>query len=92
MCDVFEETCFSKKKMYTNELNMTLTQGVWTKKTVYQMERNWLSGKEKVPGAAISKNDHHTDSFSGKWKEPFTIDFLEKEASVNSVFYCHLFR
>ena len=40
------------------------------------METHWLSGKEKVPGAAVSKGGH-ADSLLDM-RRPITIDFLEK--------------
>ena len=41
--------------MFTNGLNMGLPLWDWIEKTVHGMEMHWLSGKEKVPGAAVSK-------------------------------------
>ena len=55
MCNVYGEACFSKKKMFTNGLNMGLTLWAWTEKTVHGIETHWLSCKEKVLGATDSK-------------------------------------
>ena len=52
--------CF--KNDFTNELNKILQLGTWDEKTVYGGETQWLSGKEKVINAAVSKNGH-ADSF-----------------------------
>ena len=50
--------------MFRNGLNMYLPLQAWVKKIVHGMEAYRLSGKEKVPGAAVSK-DCHFDSFLG---------------------------
>ena len=53
------------------------------------MCRNWWrSGWEKIPGGAI-RNEGHSESLLGH-KGPITIDFLKKDATVNSVSYCQL--
>ena len=44
--------------MLTNGLNMGLSLQSWFEKTVHGVETNWLSGKEKVPGTAVSKEDN----------------------------------
>ena len=54
-------------------------------KTVHEMETHWLSGKEKVLGAAASKEDH-ADCF-GTWKGPSVLISLRKCATVNSASY-----
>ena len=56
-----------KKKMLTNGLHLGLLLWAWTKRTVHGVETNWFSGKEKVSGAAISKEDD-TDSLLGHKK------------------------
>ena len=56
ICNVFREACFSQR-MFTNELVIGLPLWVWIKKTVYGEKIHWLSGKEKVPGAAVSKKE-----------------------------------
>ena len=49
---------------------------------------HWLSGKEKVPGAVVSKEGHNDNLLNTKG--PITIDFLEKDATVNSASYCQI--
>ena len=61
--------------MFTNEINMDWPLQGWVKKTVFGMETHWLSGKEKVPGAADSKKG---DADFWDRKGPLTIDSLEK--------------
>ena len=61
-CDVYEETCFSQKNVYK-----------WVKQRFATMSLSWkdsplsgnmlLSGKEKVPGAAVGKEGHADRSF-----------------------------
>ena len=46
--------------MFTNLLNISLPRQAWVEKTVFGEETLRLSNKEKVPGAALSKD--HTDS------------------------------
>ena len=43
---------------------MDLSQRTWVEKPVDEVETRWLSSKEKVPGAAISK-EGHGDSLLG---------------------------
>ena len=76
-----EEYVFVKKHVYKwakNGLaNMRLSQkdSPWS--------NNTLSGKEKVLGAVVNKEEH-ADSLL------MSIDFLENSATVNSSFYCQL--
>ena len=49
MCDV---------QMFTNRLSMGLPLRAWVKKTVYGMETERLSSKEKILSAVVSKEDH----------------------------------
>ena len=56
----FGEACF-RKKMLKNALNIGLTQWALVKMTVHWTETYWLSAKEKLLGATVSKKDH-TDS------------------------------
>ena len=46
------------KKILRNGLDMGLPLQTWVKKTVYGMETCRISGKEKVLGAAVSKDSH----------------------------------
>ena len=56
------------KKMFTN---------AWVEKTAYSVEMCWLvvAGKEKVPGAAVSKEVLCRQS-SETWKDPSFLSFL----------------
>ena len=56
MCDVCGEARCSKKKI--NGINMGSPQRSWVEKTIYGVKIFWLSGKEKVPDAVISKEGH----------------------------------
>ena len=78
----------NKKKMFTNGLNIALPLRAQDEKTVNGVEIHWLSSKEKVPGTAISKEDHN-ENF---WDMKGPIDLLEKGATVNSVSDCQLLR
>ena len=40
--------------MFTNELNIQ----AWVKKIIHGVKMHWLSGKEKIPGAAVRKGGH----------------------------------
>ena len=64
MCDVYTEAGFSQKNMFTNGQNMGLPLWTWIKKNICGMEMNWLSSKEKVLGAALSK-ESYADSLLG---------------------------
>ncbi len=57
MCDVSEEACFSKIKMFKNGLNISLSQWAWLKDS-HRVETNWFSGKEKAPHVAVSEEDY----------------------------------
>ena len=70
MCDVYEEASFYQKKKLRDEVE----------ETVYEVETRWLSGKEKVLGAAVRK-EGHANSLLGH-KRSITIDFLEKSATL----------
>ena len=83
MCGVYREVCLSKEEMFTAELNLGLPLQAWVEKTIHAVEIHWLSGKEKVPSAAISKC--HTDSLQ-TWKDPYIIDFLEKKCKCKQCF------
>ena len=48
-------------------------------KTIHGVETYWLSGKENVSGAVVSKECH---TVFWDMKEPFTIDSCEKDASI----------
>ena len=76
MCGVYREAYFSQK-MFTNGLNMDLPQWAWIKMTIYRMETHWLFGKEKVPGAAASK-EGHADSVLEHERTHFSWFFFEK--------------
>ena len=76
--------------MFINVLNMDMPQQAWIKKTVQRVETHWLASKEKLQGAAASK-EGYADSLLGH-KKPMIIDFFEKDATVNSTSYCQLIR
>ena len=61
MHGVYWEAYFSQR-IFSNGLNMGLPIQAWVDKSVHRVETYWLSGKEKVPGTAISK-EGHADSF-----------------------------
>ncbi len=46
------------QKILTNQINMGLQQRTWVEKRVHGVETHWISGKEKVSGAAVSKVAH----------------------------------
>ena len=55
------------------------------------MVTHWFSGKEKVPGAVVSK-EGNADCILGH-KRPITTDFLGYGAIINSASYCeHLWQ
>ena len=49
------------KKTFTNGLNMGLPLQARGEKTVYGVETYWLSGKENILGATVSKESHADD-------------------------------
>ena len=85
-----EKACFSKKKkMFTNGLIIGLPLEASVEKLVYGVETYWLSGKEKLLGAAISK-EGHVDNVLGK--DLSLLIFLKKGAIIKSVSYYQLHR
>ena len=68
--------------MFINGLNTNLPLQAELKRPVHGVGTHKLSGKEKVPGTAVNKEDH------GDMKRSVTIDFLEKSAIINSASYC----
>ena len=66
---------------------MDFPSQIWAEKPAHEVETHWLSSKEKVQGAAVSKEDH-AESVLG----PNSIAFLEKGATVDSASYHQLFR
>ena len=52
------------QKMFTDGRNLGLPFGVCEEKTIYEMGTHWLSGKERDPGAVVSK-EGHADSHLG---------------------------
>ena len=53
---------------------MGLSQWAWVEKTVCSVETHWLSGKEKVPGATVSK-EGNADNLLGQKKDPLQLIF-----------------
>ena len=60
MCDGFGEVVISQT-IFINEPIRDLSLRVWIEKTVYRVKTYWLTGKEKVLCAVVSK-EGHTDS------------------------------
>ena len=71
-----------------NWLNIDLPLQAWVEKTVHGMETHWLSSKEKVPGAAVSKESHAVSLLEHERTHP--PDFLEKGTTVNSALYYNI--
>ena len=71
--------------IFTTELIIAFFTTNLSRKIVHGVKTQWLSSKEKVPGAVVMST-----VFLGM-KAPITIDFL-KSANVNGVSYCQLFR
>ena len=67
---------------------MGLLLGARVELIVDGVETHRLSGKEKVPGSAVSKEGDAV-SLLGR-KGPIAIDFHEKGATVNGTSYCQL--
>ena len=44
---MYGEVCLSKKKIYTDRLNMGLSQRVWVEKTVNEVETHWQSQAQR---------------------------------------------
>ena len=65
---------------------MALPLQASVKKMVYGVEIHWLSNKSKVQDPAGSK-----EVFWGM-KGPITLNFLKKDATLNSPSYCLLHR
>ena len=62
---MLREECFSKKKkVFTNELNIGLPLWAYIEKTFHVVETHRLSSKEKVVGAAVTK-EGDADSLLG---------------------------
>ena len=61
------------KQKFTNELNMDSLLQAWVKKTIHWVKTHWLSGKDKVLCAVVSKDK----------RGPTNVNFLEKGVSVN---------
>ena len=87
MYDVHGEICFSyekKMEIFTNGLNIVLSQWGQIKKIIYVVETHWLSSKEKVPGAVVRKEDH-TDSFV-EHEKTHQIDSIRKKCNHKQCF------
>ena len=86
---VYREACFSDR-IFANGLNMGLSLSLSGNSCLWSW--NIFSGKENVLGAVVYKEKNHIDSFLGHVKTTISIDFLEKDATVNSTFFCQLRR
>ena len=80
MYNMYGEAFFSQKN-FRNEQNVCLPQRTWVTKTFNGLKTPWLSGKEKIPDAAVSK-EHHADSVL-RHESTFV-----KSAILNSASYC----
>ena len=68
ICDVHSEACSSKKKKVNKKQCFAMTSWSWNENG---METHWLSGKEKILGAAVNKEGHYKNSFQTKeWDWP----------------------
>ena len=67
---------------------MGLLLKAWAEKTVSGVETHWITCNEKVQGTAAVTKIMVTVFWD--MKEPITVDFLEKGATVNSSSYCQL--
>ena len=74
--------------MFTNEPNIGLLPQIRVEKRVHRMEIHWLSSKEKVSGAVVSK-EGNADNFL-EYEKTHTIEFHEKDATINNASYCEL--
>ena len=54
------------KKIFTNRLNVCSPLHAWKERLVHGVEIQWLSGKEKVPGAAVRKEGHPDSNLGHK--------------------------
>ena len=59
---------------------------VWVERIVHAVEKHWLTGKENVPRASFSLKVLLIYFWVMKWL--IIIDFLEKGATINSIFSC----
>ena len=89
MRDLSIEACFSQK-MFSNEVNMGVPSRASVKKTFYEVETHWLSGKEKIVDAASSKEGLAYSVLGHEKTHPNW--FPLKGATVNSTTYYQLLR
>ena len=59
--------------MFTNKLKKGLQLRPRVEKSVHGIGRKWSSGKEKVPGAAVSKGGDTSET----WKDPSLLIALK---------------
>ena len=83
--------------MFTNRLKMDFPQRVRAEKTIIGVEIRWLSGKEKVPDAIVSKESQsdsvpeHSQLISLKYNrssmERFAAIILYKGIGIEPLFH-----
>ena len=77
------------KIFFTNRQNMGLPLWGQVAKTIHGKKKHWLSGKEKVLGAAVNE-EGHTES-SEIWQEPLLL--ISREIFwLNSTSYCRILK
>ena len=86
MCDVYGEVCFNEKKKRAKNSFATMRL---SQKTVYGAEVCQLSGKEKVAGAAVSR-EGHADSLLKHKSYQYWLSL--KSALLSSDSYCKLLK
>ena len=68
---------------------MALPLQAWVEKTVHGVEIHILSGKEKVLGNAVSKEDHASSVLGSERTHDYLFPW--KGATVKSASYCQVF-
>ena len=92
-CVMYMEKHVLVEEMFTNEINMGFSLRAWIKKTVNWVQRYWFPGKDKVPGATVSR-EGYVDSVLGYERthhywflcKRFKITFYYKLLRQNSLY------
>ena len=79
---IMRQNVLFKKDVYKST-KMGFSQGI--EKTVYVMEKHWISRKEKVPHASVSKEGHA--GLFLHMKVALTSDYLEKRRNCKKCFF-----
>ena len=74
------------KTIFTNGQNINLSRRDWVKKIFHGVETNWLSGKENVADAVVSK-EGHDDNLLRHVKSVF-YSVLVGQTSTGRVMHC----